>query len=410
MKLKITLQKTFTLVFTLIVYFNLNAQWTPVNSGLPSTETVGLANVRDTLFTAVKNHGVYYSVNNGDNWTAWKHNDQLTSKNITKLEGLSTFPTTAGGNHLLIYGPSMLHYYVSVAGADGVTGGGYKLTNFMPPNQEIYAWSQEKDNGVETNFIGTNNGFYRKVDNGNWTQATGLSGNGLIVNGIHFQEYDDDSKAVFAFTNDGVYKSTDLGVSFSAFRNGINADVKVYENNIFVATNSGMYTYNNNDDKFNSFIATGDFRTSIVEYSTFIGYVFGDGIAKKVNLMNSAIEDISQTNITGGIIIDSSQIKDYLFICTESGGVFRILKSNTSLGLENNSLDHISFKTYPNPSNGSFTIETKKPVITELYNMNGRLVKSFKVNSTQKINLNLASGMYLIKERGKNGMKKIIIN
>ena len=402
MKTKITTKNSLLSLILMLIATNISAQWTTVNNGLPATSMVGLANVRDTLFTAVKNHGVYYSVNNGDNWTAFKHNSKLATTNITKMEGLATFPTAGGGLFLNIYGQSMFDFYFS-------QGQGSAYLNYNVPNQIINSWVKEEDNGNEYDFVATNNGVYYSTDDKKtWTQSSGLTGDALTINHLNIAEYDDDSIAIFASTNNGVYKSTDMGVNFSLFTNGISADIKVYNQNLLVATSKGMYTYNSDNDAYTSFITDGDFRTSVLDYSTFVAYAFGDGIAKRINLANSAIEDITQSNITGGVIISTTYVKDFLFICTENGGVFRIPRANV-LATNKYTMNKNNFEVYPNPSNGKITIKTDAKSNFEIYSITGKLLQTFKVKNTYSQNLNLSSGIYFVKNKNTHQIQKLLI-
>lgn len=291
--MKTTTTKIFTIViFNVFMSIPNFSQWTPVSNGLPVLSITGVANVRDTLFTAVQNHGIYYSINNGDNWTTWKHNSKLASTNITKIEGLFTFANSNGGGFLNIFGNNIFDMYLS-------QGGGSIYLNFNSPNELINGWTNEQENGNDFDFLGTNNGVYYSTDKKQtWIKSTGLSGEALIVNGLYFHEYEDDTQALFALTNDGVYKSNDMGVSFTAFRNGINADVKTYQQHILVATSNGMFTYDDDTDTYKVFIQQGDFRTSLLDYSNFLAFAFGNGVAKKISLSTGSIEDISQENIT----------------------------------------------------------------------------------------------------------------
>lgn len=402
MKTKFTIKTSLFTLFIMSITTNLSAQWDPVNNGLPASTTVGLANVRDTLFTAVKNHGVYYSVNNGDNWTAWKNNSNLTSTNFNKLEGLPIFSTTGGGNFFYVYGDNQLDFYFS-------QGNGSALLKYNHPNGTINSWMKIEDENVEYDVVATNNGiFYSTDDKKTWTKSSGISGDALVVNDLNLIEYKDDSEALFASTNKGVYKSLNNGKTFTLFTNGLTENIIVYNQNFLVTTSSGIYFHRNDDDKYLPLTLTGNYRTSVMDYQNFVAYAFGDGTAKKIDLQTAAVDDLNLTNVTGGTINSCTYINDFLFICTDNGGVFRINRQ-TSLSVDQISNQKIAFDAYPNPAINNLTITTTEPSVLDLYSIQGKLIRSFKVEKLASFNLDLASGVYLLRNEKTNSIKKIII-
>ena len=198
MKTKITFKMYVTSLIMILMMSTTYAQWTPVSNGLPALTTVGVANVRDTLFTAVKNHGIYYSVNNGDNWTAWKNNSKLTSTNFNQFEGLPIFSTSAGGNYFYVYGDNQLDFYFS-------QGNGSAFLNYNHPSGIINSWVKIEDENTEYDVVATNNGIYYSIDDKKtWTQSSGITGDALVVNDLNLTSYDDNSEALFASTNKGM--------------------------------------------------------------------------------------------------------------------------------------------------------------------------------------------------------------
>lgn len=303
----------------------------------------------------------------------------------------------------------MLHFYLSDTDNNGNSGS--TLLTIPVPAETINTWINESNlNNTDTEyyFIGTNNGVYYSTDDGaNWTKSTGLTGDALLVNDINLYDYDDDTEKVFISTNNGVYFSNDNGVSFVPHTNGITSGIKVYDQTLFVPTSNGVYYYDDETDSYISFISEGDFRTTILNYGTFIAYAFGNGVAKKINLTNSVITDLSQENITGGKIISATLANEYIFITTENGGVFR-MPQNT-LSTDNFTTVNEYFNVYPNPSNGQITINTKNPSSFDLFSIKGNHLKSFKVENTESFSLNLASGVYLIKEKNTHIVKRLVI-
>lgn len=97
-----------------------------------------------------------------------------------------------------------------------------------------------------------------------------------------------------------------------------------------------------------------------------------------------------------------------------------IRASSTDTLLSNNSLQisDTAFTISPNPASDFVTIsnsENLKIKNVELFDLNGRIIKSAKFNDLVNIEINLASfskGMYLLKIDTENGFisKKIIKN
>jgi hypothetical protein len=61
---------------------------------------------------------------------------------------------------------------------------------------------------------------------------------------------------------------------------------------------------------------------------------------------------------------------------------------------------------YPNPNNGTFTLETSRPGTFELFDMAGRIINTYEVKSSPYIiTEKLSSGMYFIREKDSGGAR-----
>ncbi len=68
----------------------------------------------------------------------------------------------------------------------------------------------------------------------------------------------------------------------------------------------------------------------------------------------------------------------------------------------NNNTSNISI--YPNPANSLLTIQTTKPLLIEIYSIEGNLIESKKINTTNSFAIsNYVNGIYLIKATDNNG-------
>ncbi|MDO6761814.1 leucine-rich repeat protein [Tamlana sp. 2_MG-2023] len=68
-----------------------------------------------------------------------------------------------------------------------------------------------------------------------------------------------------------------------------------------------------------------------------------------------------------------------------------------------------TLKAYPNPSNGMFTLDlgTVEPTSIQVFDMNGRLVKTLPNQSKQTVNLNVDHGVYIINIMSSQGSKQL---
>ncbi|HNR21207.1 MAG TPA: T9SS type A sorting domain-containing protein [Bacteroidia bacterium] len=94
--------------------------------------------------------------------------------------------------------------------------------------------------------------------------------------------------------------------------------------------------------------------------------------------------------------------------CTDTSQCLSI----TNVGIFENDLSHLSFSLSPNPSNGSFTINTAVAldnVWAEAYNSMGEKVMSvfFEKLLNESINQNFSSGIYTLVIKNKNGSKAV---
>lgn len=108
---------------------------------------------------------------------------------------------------------------------------------------------------------------------------------------------------------------------------------------------------------------------------------------------------------------------DNVILATTHGrGMFTSQFTSTTLGLAENSLTN-GIKVFPTVSNGEFSIISQNSlgnVDLEMFNLSGQRVykSNFELSSTRRqFNLNLSSGIYLIKIKGDNFIetKKIVI-
>jgi hypothetical protein len=72
---------------------------------------------------------------------------------------------------------------------------------------------------------------------------------------------------------------------------------------------------------------------------------------------------------------------------------------------------NIKFSIYPNPNQGTFTIQTSKGGVFELMDVTGKVINTYTLtNPQQTVNENLPAGMYFVREKQSGVMQKLIVN
>jgi hypothetical protein len=396
------MKKSFTLVvFVLFFTSTMFAQWTAVNNGLPALTTRGVANLKDTLITAVKDKGVFYSVNNGDTWSSWKFNSKLPNFSFNNVYGAGVkMAATGGGPFLSFTGQSMFSYYEH----------GKPLSNVPVAalsNQNIKCWIKRENPGVL--YLGTDGGgvFYNP-NNAGYSQSTGLTGGGNNINHISFLEGPSKTEIDVVATDNGVYRTNDFGKTYIAFNPGFTAPIRVNQIGLFTLTENGLFYFNKDTQTFMPLKAGGDYRIVFTDMVSLNSYFFGNGVAARMNLQTFQIDDLSLNGITGGVITSTTLVGDYIFVCTESGGVFR--KKIANLGIDDFKISKVvKFKVYPNPSNGEFIITSEIPIQVQLTDLTGKIINSYRIENSSTIKETLSSGIYLLKDITNGGATKLII-
>jgi hypothetical protein len=68
------------------------------------------------------------------------------------------------------------------------------------------------------------------------------------------------------------------------------------------------------------------------------------------------------------------------------------------------------FSVYPNPSNGTFTLQTEQGGVFEILDLTGRILNTYTIrNHTETIHTNVPTGIYFIREKASGATQKLII-
>jgi hypothetical protein len=83
----------------------------------------------------------------------------------------------------------------------------------------------------------------------------------------------------------------------------------------------------------------------------------------------------------------------------------------TITGLDEKPSSKAPFSVYPNPNNGTFTIQSEKGGKFELMDINGKVISTYILKKEEKTLLeNLPTGVYFIREKRSGAVQKLIVN
>jgi hypothetical protein len=224
---------------------------------------------------------------------------------------------------------------------------------------------------VNYGITGTADGVYMTFDNyASWQRkSNGLTGRSLLINKV----LNLGSPAAIAATDSGLFATTDVGENW----------ITVIPSEKFMTTGGANYP------------GTG-----------FGIYVFGNRGFVTTNFSSWLEINLAGTN--GGPVLDFATTQNYIFVTTQSGGVFRKALDNiTSANDAVANTPHVFnlFQNYPNPFNPSTVISFQLPVsgytTVKVYNILGSevatLVNGEKQAGRYEIDFNargLSSGIY----------------
>ncbi len=363
-----------TILIGLLFNTIMMAQWTPVNNGLSNTSVTAMVAVFDTLYAATDGGGIFKSTDNGDSWT--NINGNLGNLNVDNMFIYSNvvtlvFAATAGGP------------FSTTDGSNWTDNTGTGLAN---TDVTLYAPAELAANNDFT--IGTNGGGVYVSDNadGPWTALNnGLSGDALIIN--NFGGYRDDDVDYFAIaTNDGVYITMDDGANWIAKNAGFSGDdlivnkILTLSTTLFALTNGGFYVSIDLGDNWLTVFSGEIFHTiNFLPLNGSIVYVvFGENGYYSSDFIT--FNEFDMTNVIGGPVTSQVNNNTYMFIGTETGGVYR-MRLDAITGIDDEiqlPQDFVLEQNYPNPFNPSTTIRFSLPetaeVQLEVVNIRGQVV------------------------------------
>ncbi|SDS22873.1 Por secretion system C-terminal sorting domain-containing protein [Polaribacter sp. KT25b] len=125
--------------------------------------------------------------------------------------------------------------------------------------------------------------------------------------------------------------------------------------------------------------------------------------------------DFTEVNLTEGVSYSTANLlidqPDADLLATGNVYYFDAFQGPAAaiLSVDNFELSNASIVAYPNPATNSFQIDSSLDIENvKLYNINGRLVKTFKANTNYDVS-NLAKGIYIVDIKTLKGLKTLKI-
>lgn len=224
------------------VYYSVNegANWTTANTGLTYGKINGLALDSTNVFFAATERGLFRSSNSGGLWTNIFFGTNVINSVVVDANnrlfvatGSTVWLSTNSGTSFVPSGVGLsgTSYYNLTAAPNNYlytnssTGGIFRSmdngANWVAVNSGLPSTSIAVINAAPNNylFVGiSNSGIYLSTNNGdNWTQVNSGLGN-MFVNSIGSY-----GTTVFAGTNNGIYKSTNYGALWTAVNTGFSS-------------------------------------------------------------------------------------------------------------------------------------------------------------------------------------------
>jgi hypothetical protein len=247
--------------------------------------------------------------------------------------------------------------------------------------------------------------------------VTGQAGNNFVVTGGAFQTSFGGSYDVFVTklnaSGSAVVYSTYIGGNGYEYGYGIAVDGS---GNVYVTGSTNSLDYDvtagafqtTNEGNYNVFVTKLNASGSGLVYSTYIGgsnFDYGKGIA---------LDGSGNAYITGQTQSTDYDVTTGAFQTTYGGGTYDVFvtKLNMSVTAVENyaNVEWSLFSIYPNPTSGTYTLQTEKGGEFELMDMHGRVIRVFKMqNPIEQIQVNLSNGIYFIREKASGVTQRVII-
>jgi ligand-binding sensor domain-containing protein len=259
-------------------------------------------------------------------------------------------------------------------------------------------------------YAGTLYGFYRSTDNGESWQEKIIILSNLTVHSIAFVGgYLYAGTSDYPGTLNGVFRSTDNGESWQEKSIGLNNravySIAFVGGNLYAGTSRGVYRSTDNGESWQE--KSIGLNNLIVNSIAFVGGNLYAGTSRGVYRSTDNGESWSNIGLAGQDVRSLVSSGDYLFAGTNGKSVWKMPLSATNIEeREENTTLSSRILTYPNPSEGTLTIEIEDAHASNdiydvmMYDMYGRNVGIYQIHNKQTIDVNtIPVGQYQLQVR-----------
>jgi photosystem II stability/assembly factor-like uncharacterized protein len=403
-------------------------------ANFPMDRPLHMLTVSGSNFYLGAESGVYISNNSGGTWT-------FANKGIYALEVLDMTHTTS------------TIYACTVRGLMASNDEGLSWKNLTPGiaisklkiiGTTFYAATHHKpgvlfstDNGLtwtssnskfdryvtdfllidKTIFAATDNSIYTSTDGIKWTDLADDLPNFPVMNAVW--QLQTDGSSLYANASNGLYRSDDHGKSWSILKNPpFNSTdiiaIAVQEHTIVAASLEGLYL---STDKGLTWKEIGPYHSPLFAVTFIGGDLFTGGFWGDLYISNNLGKNWTSisTGLPGyGHYINIIRRNEKLFLGTFTGVYYRSV-SEVPIGIKKEMSNAPTFKNYPNPCNGLFTVdELDNNSTIEVVTVLGKIIyKAEHVSDKQLIDLReQENGVYFIRittASGKVSCSKVAI-
>ncbi|MCX6157243.1 MAG: T9SS type A sorting domain-containing protein [Ignavibacteriae bacterium] len=372
--------KKLLVLLAMLVTVNANAQWVQTNIVMPQgTYSRSILNIGENIYAGIWGKGVFYTSNNGNNWTDITNNTSINIYTIACNKNYLFAGAYGSGTIAPIYRSSDLGQTWNNVGNNIPY---YLVSNIFTKGDTVFAsvWSLKENNMFDF-------AFYFSTNNGNawsniWDIYFGVGG--FVTDGTN----------MFLCSGYGVFKSSDC-INWNKVNNGLTDTVitslaydeinnilyaGTYSHGVFSSIDNGNNWIPKNAGIVNSAIMALRVQGNIVIAGT------GNGVYKSSNYGTNWIS-IGLSNMS---LTSFACNYEYLFASTVYNSIWRRPLSEI-IGINNISTETPSkyslAQNYPNPfnpiTNIKFSIVNSGDVKLVVYDIQGREVQTL-VNESLK--------------------------
>jgi photosystem II stability/assembly factor-like uncharacterized protein len=408
------MKKKLLLSILLLSTFSINAQWVPVNNGLPDYPPTSIINWVDTMVVSTYGGGIYLTYDQGENWSEMP--GTLPNLFVNKIEyhGTQFDPigvSTEGGPFTCVNwayidcnGTGLTNNNVQwwsagyggivKDGVAGTKGDGVFAADYTSPF--IYDWSPANPGltgdalfindgliGEGLAMLATDGGFFKAIDDETeWTaKNNGLSGDALKINSFAYL-----GSLIFIATDGGLYYTLDFGESWNVLLADEKFNIVTYMNTDLSPTEFMMFAFGENG------YSSEDMATwNLMDFTGMDGEVTAAGA--------------DTTNLYIGFTTDTKSGKG-------NGGMYKKPIEQFLVGIEDEETIAMSrfnlSQNYPNPfsqnTNISYSLRKSDFVCLKVYDFAGKEIRTLVNNYQNEGNYsvtfeaeNLPDGIYTYK-------------